>query len=133
MSHYQQNIDACRQGAIGNGGFTEATLAPLLARAEASLKHLCGAATTLPHLALADWHDYLNLLADYAAAFYCQYRPYQLRRTVPASPSGAHRRYRDFKIGQYRRNLKSSVVDFGLATGSVGRRGDGQRTADDRD
>ncbi|MEC8053432.1 MAG: hypothetical protein VX131_02210 [Pseudomonadota bacterium] len=68
MTHYQQNIAACRQGAIGDGGVTEATLAPLLARAEASLNHLRGAAATLPHLALADRRDDLDLLADYAAA-----------------------------------------------------------------
>ena len=36
MTHYQQNIAAWK-GAIGDGGVTEATLAPLLARAEASL------------------------------------------------------------------------------------------------
>ena len=68
MTHYQQNIDACRQGAIGDGGVTEATLAPLLARAETSLNHLRGAAATLPHLALADRRDDLDLLAEYAAA-----------------------------------------------------------------
>ncbi|MGB1006135.1 MAG: glucose-6-phosphate isomerase, partial [Thalassobaculaceae bacterium] len=67
MPHYHQNIDTCRQLTIGDGGVTDAVLAPLLARAEASLAHLRAAA--LPHLTLADQRDDLDVLADHAASF----------------------------------------------------------------